>query len=271
MSDYDPQGKKKDRDALLALALLSMPESGDEAQRLWEEHSGRAYRGILQSRGWTWNDSTQSYKSDSGSTLDSGDLKKLSLLFILAVETQELEPLAMSMASGQITIDDWEQQSAQILRELYLALAALAVGGLAVLTPENIADVTGSFEGGTGLNFALDRLDAFAADIENEAPRADSVEAITARSGLYGQQANNLFETAKRSSHATAVDADGRLLFLFERNILDDDVRHCAECPALTDLGWVAIGTLPVPGTRICMVKCHCTLDYSLVGDGEHL
>jgi hypothetical protein len=55
-----------------------------------------------------------------------------------------------------------------------------------------------------------------------------------------------------------------------ERNLLGNaehcqpDPRrpHIPDCPSLTRKAWVAIGTLPPIGERLCVWNCRCEIEY---------
>jgi hypothetical protein len=274
--NLDPKGKPKKRDDLLALALLTLPTDEDSALRLWDETMPRAYRGLLTGQGWTWDPQNQDYVSATGTTLDNADLKRLSIMFSTAIETSELEPLAEQMATGAIDIDDWQDQTAAILKELYVAQALLAAGGESNLAPDDIKTLEGSVSSGTGLQFAMDRLANFGTQIDEGDPGVSTVPAIVNRSGFYADTANIVYESIKRASHGRAIDDTGRQLFMFEKNILApgdncSDGKFTEGCIEQTEAGWVPLDQLVPIGQRTCSFRCRCSMSYILVPEGNDL
>ena len=247
---------------------------------------------MLTGDGFAFDPSLQRYVHDAtGHTVPADVVKRESLNLAHRVGL-DLRQLGASVASGQTPIDVWEHQTLGAIKDLYAAQAALAAGGFDRLAPY-LPRVVGAAEDGsrpqgpeaqapsepptrgTGIAFALDRLRRFADDIANGVPRADSRDAIAERSALYAQTSNGAFETIKRQSHADATDGDGRPLFLFERSVYGDTVRHCLStnttdgCVEAEAAGWQPIGTLSLPGQRTCAMNCGCSLIYSLTAQDE--
>lgn len=282
-----PGGPPDDRarDAWLLLALLT-PGDVDAANTLWRAHAPPSLAGLLDGTGgWSWDDQRQQYSSRTGRTLGGMDLKRLALLFAMAVE-EDMRREASNMSVGIKPLATWERDMADLIKDVNIAEAALARGGLSNLDAPALARVSGlpaptpgqpilipPAVAPPGIAFSLDRLQSFAADVaEAVKPAMTSEDGIVARASLYAAASQSTFEDAKRESHRAARDGKGRALFLFERNILGE-AQHCSNgeftegCIEVTRAGWSPIGTLPLPGLRTCGPNCACELIFSLVGD----
>jgi hypothetical protein len=276
-SPADPRDtdRQHTRAALLALALLGADDTAP-ARDLWYAHAMPAYRGLLDGDGFVWDDAAQSYRTAHGRMLSPADLKRLMLLFAMAAE-DDLRRITAPLAAkpsqpSQTAVEAWQMEVAQVVKQEYVAQAAMAVGGFDNLAPTDLRTVTGAPDAPPGLAFSMDRLATFGEQLRDEA--AGSAAEIVNRAGLYAAAGNSVYEEVRRESHKRAKDGKGRLRFLYERNILDDRaVRHCTStadeigCVELTTAGWQPIGSLPAPGLRRCKIACCCRLDYSLIGD----
>lgn len=240
--------------------LLILPATIAGAERLWRQHSGSKFRGMLSGDGWKFDPSRQTYISQSGGALDPHDLKRQSLVFATAVG-DDMREMAADMARGDIQIQAWESWMARTIDELSVAQAAIGTGGFDRLSPEIIAGIEGVPAEPPGTRFSLERLQAFAEDVENGAPRNATVEAIQNRAGTYSDASNSIYEDARRQSHIVEK-------FLFEKNLLGPTEEHCMPgkwtdgCFELTMLGWVPIGTIPLTGLRSCGPACLCSIVY---------
>jgi hypothetical protein len=94
-------------------------------------------------------------------------------------------------------------------------------------------------------------LDRFAGDIASGKQKFDGT--LDRRAKMYTDAGRKTYESASRAeSRIRGYDE--------ERN-----VRHaqdsCDGCLEATAAGWVAIGTLPLPGDRDCVTNCKCSLE----------
>ena len=265
----DGQPDKRDRDKWLLLALIS-PGDIDAAEALWKDHAPPALAGMLTGDGWTWDAETQTYVSRHNQKMNGDDLKKLAILFALAV-SGDLRSDASEMAMGLKPLEIWQQHTADTVKDLYVCEAAIAAGGFANLSPEILDKVTGTPDAPPGLAFSLDRLRQFAQDAADGKPGTNTEAAIINRASLYGDAGQGVYETVRVASHNAATDEAGRPHYLFYRRILGD-AQHCRDseyaegCPSVAAAGWQEIGTLPEIGTCTCGPNCACSWEFSLTG-----
>ena len=260
--------RKKDRDALMAIALLTYGD-WEDARSLWEKHAAPAFIGLTDGNGFTWNDATQSYQTTHGRNIKADDMKRLALSFALAVEF-DLQSAARIAAKDPLhKADQFGQDAARIIKAEYEAEAAIAVGGFSKITPAILQSIQGDVTQIPSLAFSIDRLSSFVEEMKNAT--AGTEAQIVARSALYGASGNGIYELARMASHANALDSKGRRTFLYYRNLLGV-ADHCRStdfaegCPDVTAAGFQLIGTLPEIGDRSCGPNCKCSWDFSLVG-----
>jgi hypothetical protein len=95
-------------------------------------------------------------------------------------------------------------------------------------------------------------LRGFAADVASGKQKLDGT-ALT-RATLYA-------EAGRQTHRAAEQRAASERGLMEERNQLGA-ADHCAGCLAATSRGWVAIGTLVPCGSRDCLTRCRCSLQY---------
>jgi hypothetical protein len=172
------------------------------------------------------------------------------------------------MIAGELFLPKWQEFMASTVKNAYLCEAALAVGGFANLTLEDIEVVQGDV-GVSGLADSLERLQTFAIGVEQGEVRADTNDYVLYRAGLYLTPARNIFESVRVNSHVRAVDDKGELLWKSYRNILGMAEEHCSSdarsegCLEVTAAGWQPIGYLPDIGERRCGCGCKCSWEFS--------
>lgn len=243
------------------------------ARLLWKQDAPNQFKGLLDgSGGWKWDGHAQAYVSRHGHDVGGGDLKALSSTFAQQVEA-DMRSDASSMAAGITPLETWQRNMADSIKDLYICQGALAAGGFGNLTPAIVTAIAGDPGEPPGTSFSLSRLQGFTEDVEDEVQGVASEPAIIDRAALYADASRGTFENIKRISHMDARDPSGRLIYLFERNILGPTERHCRPgpftdgCQQLTDQGWVPIGSMSLPGQRTCKMGCACSLEFSLTGD----
>lgn len=198
---------------------------------------------------YTWDERLQKYRNSDGSLLSDADLKRI-VLFFVSRYRGEFESLAKRLWLGEITIGEWQREFASRIRTLHIAMAAVAFGGI-----DNLDEKTQAWLSSL-LRFQYERLERFARQIEMRHWLAVTQDRIAIRSAAYALSANQTFEESRRLSHRVWQ-------FALERNVLGP-AEHCPECLALTARGWVQIGELKPPGTRLCKFNCKCRLEFAV-------
>jgi hypothetical protein len=255
--------QERARRRLLTLAaLLSVYE--DDAVSLWSRVVGEQRAPLVTAPAFDslaalpqnappvwWNRDTQRYWVGVTHPVDPAAIHAAVLLFLVDAEADARRAAGPLVDDGQAVAE----QAAAYAAQTALAVAAVGAGGmeeLARLDPKEVA---------SQVAFARERSDAFANDVEMG--RMDAA-GIVNRAGLYVRAQYPATEIARRYANIAAG-------FKFEENALDPEADHCEpdprrpeipDCPSLTRLGVVPIGTLPLPGKRVCELGCRCTIIY---------
>jgi hypothetical protein len=261
-----PKGKADDwtdeEIALLALLLLS---DANRAAALWASLAPPAFRKLLFAvplddvrhqvhpvPGLWFDVRTQRYGME-GLAIPPAAILGAVAAARTAAEGQAKAAVA-AVYAGDTDISLWQNALADELKLLALAIHAAGVGGLDRLTGDDLVFVS------EGLRFHFERLSRFARQIERGLVTA---EAAIRRAALYPMSiVTSGFDGARVVSHTAAG-------FTLERNVLDRLADHCTggtpelpDCPSLTRMGWVKIGTMPKPGDRVCRFHCRCYLQF---------
>lgn len=195
------------------------------------------------------------------------------LLLLIAFLAQHAGRLAGEMARGEIPIEEFQLRMVELVRTGYAAAAILGAEraffgedggpsfgsvlvehGPIVASGSTLRDrVERTLATETAQNLAA--LERFARTVEAEYSVTTTEDAAVARGQLYGHYATAVFELARREERRDAGATA-------EMNLLNAAAEHCVQCAELSRRGWVPIGSLPVPGKRICSARCKCRLAY---------
>jgi hypothetical protein len=165
---------------------------------------------------------------------------------VIAEGEHEIARLTRRLLATDISLSDWQSEMMQRLRIQHLAQASAAAGGWARVDDA----VTGRLEARLEGQFAY--LDNFASQIASGAQPL--TRAVVTRASLYAQAARGAYEGERNEQMRQAG-------FDEERNVLGQ-ADSCQGCLEAAEQGWVPIGTLTPVGSRQCLARCHCTLDY---------
>lgn len=236
------------------------------AGEYWKAHVNPMFAGMIVGDGFKFDTPTQQYIRTNGRKIKNDERRAIFLAF-LASASDSMERNAQTMTAGATSLSDWQARQAQDIKDLYIAAAALGVGGLALLTGEDLNQISVG-----PLADSMTRLRRFGGQIEAGEPTAESVSQIVNRAGLYAGPAHGIEEQAIRDAHLRATDKDGAAIQWEEQNVLTDPADHCRDgngtigCIEETERGWVPIGTLSLPGFRTCGPQCLCRISYRQLG-----
>jgi len=193
-----------------------------------------------------WSEQAQRYRDQaSGRFVSSGSVNG-AVDQVVDAAGLRMRDLSAQLQVGDISLADWQSRMATEMKLLHTGAAAVGRGGWAQMTPSDW--------GWTGyqLRQQYAYLRNFAHDIATGRQPMDG--RLLSRSALYAEAARSTQRNMQRRTGQRA----GRLE---ERNVLGVAEQHCEDCPYLSDLGWVPIGTLPLIGARQCRVRCACTIE----------
>lgn len=192
---------------------------------------------------YRWDPATGRYRRPDGRFVTRAQIRA-ALDVAIRREAVEMREQLAALRRGTLSLDGWVLTMRQSVKMVHLWAAAAAKGGWAQLTQEDYGAV------GQRLRFHYGRLQRFAGEIALGLPLDGRVEV---RVSMYVEAARASYHDIERrvAIHAGLTE---------ERNIPNPVAEHCADCVSLT--GWHPIGTLPPIGTRTCLVRCKCRMDY---------
>lgn len=194
--------------------------------------------------GFTWDPDLGRYR-DAGGRLVAETRVRDALYRAIDGEKQSVRILAQELRAGGVDLGTWQAEMRQSIKRVHLWSAAAAKGGWAQMGPADYGRV------GQIVRSEYRYLDGFTDAIATGLPLDGR---FLVRAAMYALAGKSTFYTVLRLEKLEAGYTE-------ERNI-----RHAAEscddCLAFSALGWVPIGTLPVPGTRQCLRHCMCTMQF---------
>lgn len=153
--------------------------------------------------------------------------------------------LNAGLSSGALSLIDWERQLRALIKDVHLYSGALARGGWAQMRPSDYGAI------GATVKKEYAYLNRFAGQLADGYPV----------NGTFAARARQYIEAGRTTYYNQLDQVQLEHGMTEERNVLHP-ADSCAECPALTELGWVEIGTLPQIGMRQCMRNCKCDKEY---------
>lgn len=176
---------------------------------------------------------------------------KLGVRRVMRASQAELRAIADQMASGEISLSEFQSRMASELKNLHVSGAMAGQGGPANMTANDYLRV------GRKLRNEYRFLNRFTQAIADG--KLDR-RSIRSRTEMYVLGMNGSYEDGKRASAiASGFDQERNLLGSHEHNC---STRDRLGCPELTKLGWVQIGTLVAVGNRQCLSRCRCSLSF---------
>lgn len=161
-----------------------------------------------------------------------------------------MQALGLRLVNGEMGLEEWRQAMRAEVKLVTGMETIVAHGGWRNM------DQAAWLEAARAVKEQYAYLDRFAAQI------ADGRQALNGRvpvrCAMYAASGHTTFETA-RQRMAIASGATQA------RNVLGANENHCAgagSCQEASAQGWTAIDALSLPGRRLCLVNCRCTLEY---------
>jgi hypothetical protein len=189
---------------------------------------------------WTFDPTTGRYADGRGALVPAARVTA-ALDRVIADTQAQLAVLGQRRAEGMNTAE-WRLAVQGVLKQGHVTAGALAHGGLDQLDPSTRGFL------GARLRGQYSYLSGLALDT---AP-GDFSGADMARLGQYAGALRGTYSGVWRR------DAEGRGEDQ-EKNELGG-ANNCEECPALSDQGWVPLGSLPEIGSRACHGNCSCAI-----------
>ena len=158
-----------------------------------------------------------------------------------------LTDLTDKMLAGTITLEQWQEKAAVVVKQGYLVNSFIGKGGVQNMTQKDYGAIGGH------LAFEYRHLNQFGQDIKNGTATGGQIEI---RIGMYGDGTRKAyFEARERSIKENKTLTE-------ERRILGQ-AEHCPDCLEYASRGWVPVGNTPAPGVACaCKHNCKCDKEY---------
>lgn len=197
---------------------------------------------------FTFSPETGRYRDTTSGHLVSEATVRRAVDAVADAASDRLADLSARLLRGELKLSEFQLEAMRVVKTAHVATGIVAHGGTAQMTPARWGFL------GSRIKAEYGYLRSFAEQIADGTQVLDG--RLAARARLYGQASRATF------SAAVARDQPNRG-YVSERNILNSR-ESCDQCRALSALGWVPIGSLPIPGGRECVTNCHCRLAYSM-------
>lgn len=182
----------------------------------------------------------------AGKTVAQASIREVMDAFRTEAFVPQVERVTQAMINKTITLEQWQNQMAGLIKEQHIASAVAGRGSRELMTFRDWGQTGGR------LSFQYNRLDNFARDI---ATGEYSPAYIQARAKMYANATRTGYWDHYTQAHKEAG-------FTEERRVLNP-AEHCEDCTYYSELNWMPLGSLPEPGDGSrCMVNCKCNKEY---------
>jgi hypothetical protein len=161
---------------------------------------------------------------------------------VIDTEEQSFTSAASQLISGQITLADFQRQTAANIKTLHIATGLAANGGVNNAGPDDLAHIEDL------INRQYEFLRNMGNDIETGKQPMDG--RLLARVRLYAHAARGTYEdVVRRLARVGGALQEKRILGVAD---------HCIGCLQEYGKGWQPIGTLKDIGDTPCRTLCRC-------------
>lgn len=161
---------------------------------------------------------------------------------VIDAQESNFTSTASQLISGQITLADFQRQTAANIKTLHIATGLAANGGVNNAGPDDIAHI----------NDLIDRQYQFLRNMGNDIEMGTQPMdgRLLARVRLYAHAARGTYEdVVRRLARVGGALQEKRVLGVAD---------HCIGCLEQVTLGWQPIGTLKDIGDTPCYTLCRC-------------
>jgi hypothetical protein len=153
--------------------------------------------------------------------------------------------LATRLQRGTIDVVEFERSMKRLVKSVHIYSAAAARGGFAQLTAADDRLIASL------IRAQFRYMDRFIGQLRAGLPLDGR---FVARAELYTEAARTTYVEFDRLLNEELGNN-------LERSILHK-ADHCDECPREARKGWRPIGTIIPVGSRVCGVRCRCSMEY---------
>lgn len=193
---------------------------------------------------FSWDDAAGRYRNARGHFVSREDVRS-AIDKYLDNKTGQFKVLGEQLRDREISIAQWQRAMEREIAKVHLANLAAAKGGWHNLNQADYGRV------GRIVRSEYKYL---------RAP-AKQIEAGLSLNGRFMQRVQQYAQAGRATYHiieAREMEVRGFDECRTVRHVRDS----CEECVRLAALGWQSIGTIKLPGLRICMRNCRCTMEY---------
>lgn len=192
---------------------------------------------------WRWSAGARRYQGPDGRFLSAADTAELRNDF-LGKQREAMLELGRKLGADEITVPQFERAMRERIKLSTTTEFVYGRGGRQAMTPEDrqaIAELV------KAQHVYLNDFAKAAADGQLSAAQIQNRAGMYASAGIH----------AHASGEAAAWEGSDHE----ELNVRGASAQPCDECPVLSARGWVAGGSLPLPGSRECASRCRCHLE----------
>lgn len=169
---------------------------------------------------------------------------------VVADSKERMQALGLRLVNGELGLEEWRQAMRAEVKLVTGLEVIVAHGGW-----QNM-DNNAWLEAARAVKEQYAYLDRFAAQLSDGRQGLNGRVAV--RCGMYAESGHTTFELARQRMAKASGATEAR-------NVLGPTEKHCTgagSCIEETAKGWTAIDALSLPGRRLCLVNCRCTLEY---------
>jgi hypothetical protein len=163
-----------------------------------------------------------------------------------------LASLSQRLLNGEFRLDQWQEEFGQTVKDLTLQQYILGRGGVNSVTNSNLDHVQKL------VDFELDKLMGFAADIKGQRMKTT---AVIRRSKMYGAHSKKAYWDG-RNAAMLAAGKTHHINRLFPGE-------SCKECVEISERGPIPIGSAKQIGDRLCLFNCNCEWEYVTLEEAQ--
>jgi hypothetical protein len=198
---------------------------------------------------YRWDEVRQRYLYPSGRMVAPSTVNR-ALERVIRLGAEWMRGTTEQLQNGTLSLAEWQRRMANEMKQLHTGSAALGRGGWRQMSQSDWGWT------GSELRRAYGFLRNFAQDIATGKQALDG--RLLTRAAMYADAARGTHRGMQRRMAGLVGKHE-------ERNVLGAADRHCAECVDCSARGWVPIGSLPPVGSRTCLSRCKCHLDFRIL------
>jgi len=201
---------------------------------------------------YTWDKATRKYYDDKGKPISQGEVRRRGLR-VVNKSSAALAELAEEYTEGKIVFEEWAVGMREAVKAVHSAMVQLAYGGKESMGPMERGRL------GAVIRDQYKYLGGFLLEVETGQVEGDG---LRARAEMYAE--------ASWGSHESSVAAREKAAGATEeRSFMEPEATHCQDCFDEASKGWVPIGSLVPIGSRQCLARCQCNMEFRDRSPGE--